>query len=111
MLVYTAMGFISVVAFFVTASRVIPLRRLLGFGTLLDVVFSLGIFAAFQGTITGLLIATTGGLIMAFTISILRQLIGYDEPHFSRYGLRVYCTWKRHPRRPIFNRTKKDAKA
>lgn len=95
MLTAIAMSFIAVLAFFVTACRVMPLRRLLGYGTALDVSFTLGIAALFYGTLTGLLIATIAGLVMAITISILRPIVGYDRAaaiYWTLRGPRVIWT-------------------
>lgn len=79
MITALAMSFVAVATFYVTACRVIRLRRLLGYGMALDLVFTIGAFVFFHGTLTGLLIATIAGLVMAISISAGRALIGYDR--------------------------------
>ena len=99
MLTAIAMGIISVVAFFVTACRIVPLRRLLGYGTALDAIFTVAIAALFFGTLTGLLIATIAGLVMALTITAGRAIIGYDRAAGWFFdGLRPVIIW--HPTPP-----------
>ena len=99
MLTAIAMGIISVVAFFVTACRIVPLRRLLGYGTALDAIFTMAIAALFFGTLTGLLIATIAGLVMALTITAGRAIIGYDRAAGWFFdGLRPVIIW--HPTPP-----------
>lgn len=99
MLTAIAMGIISVAAFFVTACRIVPLRRLLGYGTALDAGFTVAIAALFFGTLTGLLIATIAGLVMALTITAGRALIGYDRAAgLLMDGLRPVIIW--HPTPP-----------
>lgn len=95
MITAAAMAMTAVLAFFVTACRVVKLRRLLGWGMMLDVSFSLIIFGAFAGTLTGLLIATFAGLFMALTISILRAFGGYEKAYFIRRprSLRYRIYW------------------
>lgn len=99
MLTAIAMGIISVAAFFVTACRIVPLRRLLGYGTALDAGFTVAIAALFFGTLAGLLIATIAGLVMALTITAGRALIGYDRAAgWYLDGLRPHIIW--HPTPP-----------
>lgn len=100
MLTAFAMGVVATVAFLVTACRVMPLRRLLGYGTALDVSFTLAVAALFYGTLTGLLVATFAGLCMAVTVTALRALLGYDRPAaFYWDGLRPRIIWTRQPPR------------
>lgn len=100
MLTAAAMGAIAVAAFLITACRVMPLRRLLGYGTALDVGFTLVIAALFFGTLTGLLVATFAGLVMAITVTCLRVLIGYDRPAAWYWsGWRPRIIWTRVPPR------------
>ena len=99
MLTAFALALCTVAAFFITACRLIPLRRLLGVGTALDVTFTLAVTFLFFGTLTGLLVAMFSGLIMAITVTLGRACIGYDRPHVYRYGLRLLIVWTPHPRR------------
>lgn len=79
MLTAFVMAVCAVSAFFVTAARVVPFRRLLGYGVALDVVFTVSVAALFFGTLTGLLIATLSGLFMALFITAARAIFGYDR--------------------------------
>jgi len=100
MLTALAMAATTLAAFFVTASRVIPFRRLLGYGVALDVSFTLGTAALFYGTLTGLLIATIAGLFMALFITAARALCGYDRASGLYFdGPRPRIIWTRTPAR------------
>ena len=98
MLTAIVMAFVSVATFYVTASRVVSLRRLLGYGMALDLAFTLAAFAFFHGTLTGLLIATVAGLVMAGSITLGRAVIGYDRAAgFYMDGLRPRIIWTQTP--------------
>jgi hypothetical protein len=68
-----------VTALLLTMSRVIPLRMILGYATIIDVVFSVGMLGVFAGTITGAMNATMAGLVLAITLSAGRWCIGYQR--------------------------------
>jgi hypothetical protein len=71
---------------------------LLGYGTALDVAFTLGIAALFFGTLTGLLIATISGLLMALYITAARAVLGYDRAvGWYLDGLRPRIIWTHQP--------------
>lgn len=110
MLTAFAMAACAVAAFFVTAARVVPLRRLLGYGIALDVSFTITIAALFYGTLTGLLIATLAGLFMALFITAARALFGYDHARAIYWqGIRPRIIWTRTPPKwkPNFRRARK----
>lgn len=89
MLMAFIFGGILVVATLVTTCRVISMRRLLGYATAVDVVFSLGVFVVFGSTFAGLAAASIAGLIMAITLSVLRKGLGYDRLRFVSKDLRT----------------------
>jgi hypothetical protein len=94
------MAVVTVTTFYVTAARVITLRRLLGYGMALDLVFTTAAFLFFHGTLTGLLIATIAGLLMALSITALRALIGYDRAAAVYWhNLRPAIIWQKTPPR------------
>lgn len=70
---------VTVAATLVTLSRVISLHKILGYATLIDVLFSIMMLYVFAGTLGGTLVAISAGLIMAVTLTVARRLIGYDK--------------------------------
>lgn len=100
MLLALAMSAALVAAFYVTAARLIPLRRLLGYGTALDVAFTTTALAMFHGSLAGMTYATLAGLIMAASISLGRALLGYDRAvGIYWHGLRPVIIWQPTPSR------------
>jgi hypothetical protein len=83
-------GLVIVLAVFVTLCRIMPLRRWLGYATLLDIVFMLGMLSMFHGTWSGVLAATCAGLFMALALTLLRKALGYER--LVRTGWRM--AWK-----------------
>lgn len=72
--VVVTMAAVSVAACLVTLSRVVGWRRILKHATLVDVAFTIGLGLAFMGTLTGMLVAVLGGLLMALTLTILKRV-------------------------------------
>ena len=70
-----SMAVVSVAAFLVTLSRVVGWRLILKHATIVDVVFTIGIGVAFMGTLTGMLVAVLGGLIMALTLTCIKRAV------------------------------------
>ena len=98
MLTTLAMAFCLVATFYVTACRVIPLRRLLGYGMALDLAFTAAALAMFHGSLTGMTYATLSGLIMAATITAGRALVGYDRAAgIYWHGIRPHIIWTATP--------------
>ena len=75
-----SMAVVSVAAFLVTLSRVVGWRRILKHATIVDVVFTIGIGFAFMGTLTGMLVAVLGGLIMALTLTCIKRVVKVAAP-------------------------------
>ena len=75
-----SMAAVSVAAFLVTLSRVVGWRRILKHATIVDVVFTIGIGFAFMGTLTGMLVAVLGGLIMALTLTCIKRVVNTAAP-------------------------------
>lgn len=100
MLTTLAMSLCLVATFYVTACRVIPLRRLLGYGMALDLAFTAAALAMFHGSLTGMTYATVSGLIMAATITTGRALVGYDRAAgIFWHGVRPHIIWTATPPR------------
>lgn len=74
------MSVVSVAAFLVTLSRVVGWRLILKHATLIDVVFTIGIGFAFMGTLTGMLVAVLGGLLMALTLTCIKRVVNVAAP-------------------------------
>jgi hypothetical protein len=97
MLTTLSMAFALVLTFFLTLARVYPIRRILGYGMLLDTGFTLTALGMFHGSLEGMLIATLSGLVMAFTITIARAVLGYDRLTIYRAGtLLPRAHWQAH---------------
>lgn len=74
------MAAVSVAACLVTLSRVVGWRRILKHATLVDVAFTVGIGLAFMGTLTGMLVAVLGGLLMALTLTVIKRVVIVAAP-------------------------------
>lgn len=74
------MAAVSVAACLVTLSRVVGWRRILKHATLVDVAFTIGLGFAFMGTLTGMLVAVLGGLLMALTLTIIKRVVIVAAP-------------------------------
>lgn len=97
MLIWITFAFCIVATLFVTASRVLPIRVILGYSVCVDVLFTIGLFILFHGSVTGLMAATLAGLIMAITLSVGRWAIGYQRFSFSRSKLGFSVTLSDEP--------------
>ena len=75
-----SMAAVSVAACLVTLSRVVGWRLILKHATLVDVVFTIGIGFAFMGTLTGMLVAVLGGLLMALTLTCIKRAVNMTAP-------------------------------
>ena len=75
-----SMAAVSVAACLVTLSRVVGWRLILKHATLVDVVFTIGIGFAFMGTLTGMLVAVLGGLLMALTLTCIKRVVNVAAP-------------------------------
>lgn len=87
------MAAVSVAACLVTLSRVIGWRRILKHATLVDVAFTIGLGLAFMGTLTGMLVAVLGGLLMALTLTIIKRVVIVAAPLAEQV--------KRESRKPV----------
>ena len=100
MLTAFAMSLCLVATFYVTACRIIPLRRLLGYGMALDLAFTVTALAMFHGSLAGMTYATLSGLIMAGTITTGRAIVGYDRAAgIFWHGVRPHIIWTATPPR------------
>lgn len=101
MLSTLALAAATVAAFFATACRIVPFRRLLGYGTALDAAFTIGTAALFYGSLGGMLIAIIAGLLMALFITAARAIFGYDRAAgwYVGPGLRPVIIWTATPPR------------
>lgn len=75
---YFVSAFVTVTALFFTLQRVMPLRVVLGYAAVIDVVFSSVMLYVFAGTFTGLFSATLAGLFLAITLTAGRAIFGYQ---------------------------------
>lgn len=70
----------------VTLLRVMPLRRILGWATPIDLGFSALLVWLFHGTLAGMTGAAVGGLLLAVGLSVGRWVCGYSKPALVRRG-------------------------
>ena len=68
-------GLLTSAAVVVTLRRAIGVRRMVKHSTKIDVGFSVLLFWAFSGTVTGILTAVIAGLAMAIYLSFLKHMI------------------------------------
>lgn len=71
-----AMAAATVAAVMLTLSRVFGLRRVVKYGVLVDVAFTIGAVVMFAGTLTGTLIAVISGLMLAMVLWVMKLLSG-----------------------------------
>lgn len=79
MLTLLLMSCCTVAAALVTVNRIGGLRKWLGYAAVVDVLFTLALFAAFKGTFSGTVVAAMTGLLMTLVLSALKRLVGYDR--------------------------------
>lgn len=80
------LGITLAAAFVVTVLRVMPLRRMLGWATPIDIGFSALLVWSFHGTLAGMTGAAVGGLVLALALTLGRWLCGYRKPALVRSG-------------------------
>lgn len=105
---YLIAGIVIVVAVFFTLCRIAPLRRWLGYATIVDILFTVGMFSLFHDTFSGVMAACFAGLFMAVMLTALRKAIGYERMRIVRNGLQFSTVWVSYvpnrPRAPKFVR-------
>lgn len=80
------LGCTMAAAVMVTLLRCMPVRRVFGYATPIDISFSALMVWAFHGTLAGMSGAAVGGLVLAVTLSIGKWLIGSERAIFRRAG-------------------------
>lgn len=80
------LGFILAATATVTLLRVLPLRRVLGWATPIDLGFTALLIWLFHGTLAGMTGAAVGGLLLAVGLTLGRWLCGYSRPALVRRG-------------------------
>lgn len=82
------MGLCTVFALCITLGRVVPLRYILGYASVIDVGFSALLLLFFMGTFKGAMMATVAGLMLAVFLTVGRKLFGYSRVRVHRAGLK-----------------------
>lgn len=80
------LGCTMAAAVMVTLMRCMPIRRIFGYATPIDISFTALMVWAFHGTLAGMSGAAVGGLVLAVTLSVGKWLIGSERAKFSRAG-------------------------
>lgn len=93
---YLIAGVVIVITVFFTLCRIAPLRRWLGYATLVDIAFTVLMLSLFHDTFSGLMAACFAGLLMAMVLTILRRSIGYERLQMYRDGWRLRSRWVSH---------------
>lgn len=78
-------GLMTVLACIVTMARM-NLRRWLGYATVVDVTFTLGMLYMFHGTFSGVVAASFAGLFMSLALTALRYVMGYERATVVRWN-------------------------
>lgn len=85
---------------FLVMHRTGALRKFLGYAGLMDVLFTILIFALFAHTFSGVIAGTFAGLFMALGFTVMRAYIGYERLRITRtvwYKGGVKFTWVVYP--------------
>lgn len=72
-------GFALTLTFFLVMQRTGYLRRFLGYAGIIDVLFTVLIFALFAHTFSGVIAGTFAGLFLAVGLTVLRNVCGYER--------------------------------
>ncbi len=85
-------AFVLVVALLVTMAR-FGLRKFLGYSAVVDILFTVLMFALFAGTYSGIVASAFAGLFMTMMLCGLKYAVGYER--LERKGFRV--RWVHYP--------------
>lgn len=78
------MSLCSVAAFLVMACRVVGVRKVLQYATIIDVIFTVSMCIAMAGTLTGILIGIMAGLILSVILSVAKAALRkLDDARFA----------------------------
>lgn len=72
-------GFALTLTMFLVMQRTGKLKKFLGYAGMVDVMFTILIFALFAHTFSGVVAGTFAGLFLAIGLTILRNMIGYTR--------------------------------
>lgn len=72
-------GFALTVTMFLVIHRTGALRKFLGYAGLVDVLFTVLIFALFAHTFSGVIAGTFAGLFLALGLTCMRYAVGYQR--------------------------------
>lgn len=78
---------------FLVMHRTGLLLRFLGYAGIVDIVFTVFIFALFAHTFSGTIAGTFAGLFMAIGLTVMRNMMGYER--LQRRGFKL--VWVYHP--------------
>ncbi|QOE32064.1 holin class I [Rhizobium phage Palo] len=77
-------GFALTTTFFLVMHRTGALRKFLGYAGLIDIMFTILIFALFAHTFSGVIAGTFAGLFLALGLTLMRNIVGYERLHLRR---------------------------
>jgi len=96
-------------AFMLVAAKfnITTLRRILAYHAVVDVVVTVGLMIALQGTMSGMVIAIFAGAILSIALVIARKILGYEKRVIRRCSLgHIHTEWESQPawKRPAWTR-------
>ena len=83
------LGVLLAASFLILCWKTIGLKKVLGLHIVVDVLFTLGVAAAFSDTLGGLTAAIAGGLMLSIVLWCLRKLMPYEVPRLDRARKRI----------------------
>lgn len=86
-------GFALTLTLFLVMQRTGRLKRFLGYAAVVDIIFTVLIFALFAHTFSGVIAGTFAGLFMAIGLTVLRNTLGYER--LQRKGFKL--VWVEYP--------------
>lgn len=89
-------GFALTLTMFLVIHRTGALRKFLGYAGLVDILFTVLIFALFAHTFSGVIAGTFAGLFLALGLTLMRNVCGYQRlkvVHVRWYKGGVRFSW------------------
>lgn len=96
MLALILASFVMVLTMFGLMAR-FGLRKFLGYSAVVDIAFTVLMFAMFSGTFSGIVAGAFAGLFMTGLLYVLKASVGYER--LERVGWKI--KWVAHP--PVWN--------
>lgn len=84
-------GIISALSVFIILMK-LPIRRILGYDVIVDIVFTVMLAWILSGSFAGMMAALIGGLLLSITLVITKKLLGYERLELDGHR----PVWRKH---------------